>query len=190
MYMKKSIIGIAVTGAIFVLVSIGHTEEITSPQTLEQRLAILERKYENDQEAAAVKAKEGASVTAGKDGFAIKSNDGNYSLKITGYAQFDYRDYLGDHGSTQVADQFLLRRVRPTFDGTVSKYVVFRIITDLANGGGTTAGPTSSLVPDAYVELQYLNAAKPRFGKFKPPVGLENLQSDAVMPFSERSLVT
>src|SRR3954471_8176475 len=70
-------------------------------ESLEQRNAVLERKFENEQEAAAARAKEDSGVTTGKDGFQIKSNDGNYSLKISGLIQADYRDYLGDHGATQ-----------------------------------------------------------------------------------------
>ncbi len=159
-------------------------------QTIEQRLSILERKYEIDKEDAANKAKDASFVTSGNDGFQIKSTDGNSYLRISGLFQADYRDYLADHGSTQLNDQFFLRRVRPTFEGIVNKYIGFRITPDFANGGGTTSGPTSTLLPDAYVDLLYVNGAKARVGKFKPPVGLENLQSDPVMPFVERSLVT
>lgn len=175
----------------FLAATAAHSEETSTPSlTVEQRLAILERKYENDHEAAAAKTKSDASVQASKDGFFIKSNDGAYSLRLGGYVQADYRDYLGDHGSTQFADQFLLRRVRTSFDGTLAKNVVFKVTADFANGGGTTSGPTSSLLPDAYLELQYISAAKLRFGKIKPPFGLENIQSDPVMFFVERSLAT
>lgn len=188
---KKIILSLGVLLGLNIVISqLSRAEDEAPAQTLEQRLAILERKYENDQEAAAAKAKDGSGVTAGKDGFIIKSNDGNFSLKLSGVIQTDYRDYLGDHGSTQFSDQFLLRRVRPTFEGTVNKFITFRITPDFANGGGTTAGPTSSLLPDAYVELQYIQAAKLRVGKIKPPFGLENLQSDPALFFTERSVVT
>jgi len=119
-----------------------------------------------------------------------KSNEGTFTLKFSGLIQTDYRDYLGDHGAFQYSDQFLLRRVRPTFEGTVNKFIAFKITPDFANGGGTTAGPTSSLLPDAYVEIRSINAAKLRIGKFKPPLGLENLQSDPNLFFNERALPT
>jgi phosphate-selective porin OprO/OprP len=138
-------------------------------QALEQRNAILERKFENAQENAAARS---------------------FNLKISAVLQTDYRDYLGDHGSTQFNDQFLLRRVRPTFEGTVAKVVAFRFTPDFANGGGTTAGPTSGLLPDAWIELQYLKWAKLRIGKTKSPIGLEQLQSDPVLFFIERGLTT
>ncbi len=64
----------------------------------------------------------------------------------------------------------ILRRVRPTFSGTVYKYVDYFFRPDF--GQGTT------VIYDAYLELTYFPAAKVRVGKFKPPVGLERLQSD------------
>ena len=147
-------------------------EETTeaSNQTIEQRLAILERKYEIAQEEAAAKAKEGA---------------GKVALKLSGYVQTDYRDYLSD--ADQSTDQFLLRRVRPSIEGTINKVVDFRILPDFANGGGTTPGPTSSLLQDAYVELKTFPAFKIRAGKFKGPVSLERLQSGTALNFVERA---
>jgi phosphate-selective porin OprO/OprP len=191
--MYRRIVTAAVVSAVL-SISIAHTEETTAtketpPQTIEQRLSILERKYEIDKEDAAAKAKDAALVVSGKDGFQLKSADGNFTLKLSGCLQTDYRDFRGDH-PTNIADGFLLRRIRPTFEGTLNKFIVFRITPDFANGGGTTSGPTSSLLPDAYVELQYVSAAKVRVGKIKPLVGLENIQSDSQMPFIERSIVT
>ncbi len=158
--------------------------------TVEERLAILERKYENDQEAAATKAKDGFGVTANvKDGFQIKSNDGDFALRIGGILQGDYRDYLGDHNTApQITDTFLLRRIRLNLAGTLYKFLDFRLVSDFANGGGTTAGPTSSLLPDAYIEYRARPWAKIRFGKSKSPVGLEVLQSDPATLFVERGL--
>jgi phosphate-selective porin OprO and OprP len=189
--MEKNIL-LAVTLAWVTLITSQEirAEEGAPPQTMEQRLSILERKLEIAQEEAEKKKIEGSGVTTGKDGFQIKSNDGNFILKISGVLQVDYREHLGDHGPTQFNDQFLLRRVRPTFEGTLNKYVGFRITPDFANGGGTTSGPNSSLLPDAYLDLLYFPAAKVRIGKIKPPVGLENIQSDPVLFFNERSLVT
>jgi phosphate-selective porin OprO/OprP len=160
--------------------------EETPPSSVEERLSILERKYEVDQEAAAARAPEAATLTAGKDGVEIKTSDGNFSLRLSGYLQVDYRDYLDDQN--QFADQFLLRQVRTIFSGTVRKVVDYRIMTDFANGGGTTAGPTSTLLQDAYVEWKPKTWARVRGGKFKSPVGLERLRTDSSLSFVERSL--
>jgi phosphate-selective porin OprO and OprP len=134
-------------------------------QTIEERLAILEQKLETEQEAAS-----------------------NFSLKVSGYLQADYRDYLRDEGSTQFADQFYIRRARTAVSGTVHKHTDYRVMIDLANGGGTTPGPTSNLLQDAYVELKGIPWARLRLGKFKLPLGLERYQSDSSLAFVERAL--
>jgi phosphate-selective porin OprO/OprP len=46
------------------------------------------------------------------------------------------------------------------------------------------------VIYDAYVEAKYFERAKVRVGKFKPPVGLERLQSDDDTNFVERGLPT
>ena len=43
---------------------------------------------------------------------------------------------------------------------------------------------------EAYMQLNYFSRANLRVGKFKPPVGLERLQSDDDTSFIERGLPT
>jgi phosphate-selective porin OprO/OprP len=148
---------------------------------LDQQFKVAERKKELSDEDAASKAQNAASVTADTGGFTIKSNDGNFLLKIGADLQVDNRAYLGP-GAAFGSDGILLRRVRPTFSGTVYKYVDYFFRPDF--GQGTT------IIYDAYVELNYESAAKVRVGKFKPPVGLERLQSDDDTSFVERGLPT
>jgi phosphate-selective porin OprO/OprP len=150
--------------------------------SVEQRLAVLERKVENGQDAATT-ARAGAGVTSGKDGFQINSNDGNFALKISGYAQVDYRDFLSDND--RFVDPFSLRRVRVIFDGTVNEYVVFRIQPDFAAGGGANG---SSILQDAYAEAKYISWAKVRVGKFTAPMGIERIQSSANLLLVELGL--
>jgi phosphate-selective porin OprO and OprP len=160
-------------------------------QALEKRVEELElRLKEKDPPARPVEvpsaggslqAGSGASVGAGPGGFTIKSNDGNYSLKIGADLQVDSRTFNGG-GSSSLTDQFLLRRVRPTFSGTVYRYVDYYLRPDF--GQGTT------IIYDAYVQLNYFPRAQLRVGKFKPPVGLERLQSDDDTNFVERGLPT
>jgi phosphate-selective porin OprO/OprP len=123
----------------------------------------------------------GAGVTADTTGFRIKSNDGNFSLKIGADLQVDLRNFVGN-GDAGTTDQILLRRVRPTFSGTVYKDIDFFFRPDF--GQGTT------VIYDAYVQYNYFSRAALRVGKFKPPVGLERLQSDDDTSFVERGLPT
>jgi phosphate-selective porin OprO/OprP len=148
---------------------------LMSAQSTDQKIDALE------QEVKALEQKDTASVTADTSGFKIQSNDGNFLLKIGADLQVDNRAFLGD-GSAAGADTILLRRVRPTFSGTVYKYVDYFFRPDF--GGGQT------VIYDAYLELKYLAWAKLRVGKFKPPVDLERLMSDDDTSFIERGFPT
>jgi len=146
---------------------------------LQQQLDQLKQQQKTDEAVASNPAN--ASVTADTSGFTIKSSDGNFLLKIGADIQIDNRSFFGV-GSQGLSDTILLRRVRPTFSGTVYKYVDYFIRPDFGQG--------AVVIYDAYAELKYFNRAKLRVGKFKPPVGLERLQSDDDTSFVERGLPT
>ncbi|MCW5828519.1 MAG: porin [Deltaproteobacteria bacterium] len=120
-------------------------------------------------------------TVSGKDGFSIRSTDGDYRLRIRGYIQADARHFVEDDANKGVSS-FLLRRVRPIIEGTVAKHIKFRIMPDFA-------GSQLSL-QDAYIELDYFKAAVLRAGKFKAPFGLERLQSATALIFPERAFPT
>jgi phosphate-selective porin OprO/OprP len=153
-------------------------------ESLDQKLRIFERKRELEQETLTAKLKESPVITAsGKDGFGFKSADNNFQLKVGGYVQADSRFYTqGDPALLLGSSTFLLRRVRPIFQGTVYKYFDFRIMPDFGNN--------QAVVQDAYLDFNYLPGAKVRFGKMKPPVGLERLASGSELLFIERALPT
>ncbi len=148
---------------------------------LEQKIRILDRKAELEKEQTAEKAKTAGQATAGKDGFSLKSADGNFVLKLRGYVQLDGRFFQSDD-QRPGTDTFTLRRVRPIFEGTVYKIFDFRIMPDF--GGGQT------VLQDAYLEGRFTPAFRVRAGKFKPPVGLERLQSGTDLLFVERGFPT
>src|SRR5213078_5313763 len=79
-------------------------------------------------------------------------------------------------------DGFLLRRARPIFQGTVYRDFDFVFVPDF--------GGSSVQIFAAYANYRYDSWLQLRAGKFKVPVGLEQLQSDPVTSFNERSLVT
>ena len=112
-----------------------------------------------EDEAAAEKAKTQATVTADTSGFTIVSPHGNFLLKIGADLQLDNRTFFGEN-STNPMDQMLLRRVRPTFSGTIYKYIDYYFRPDFGQG--------TVVIYDAYVELKYFDFAKVRVGKFKP----------------------
>ncbi len=151
-------------------------------EALDQKVKILERRAELEKENAAAKAKEASILNAGKDGlFALKSADDSFKLRVGGYLQIDGRFFLHDEVPL-LTNTFLMRRVRPILEGTVYKYYDFRIMPDF--GGGTAS------LQDAYLSISYWPQTKLQVGKFKPPVGLERLQSGASLLFVERALPT
>ena len=161
------------------------TEAAKTPEErieeLDQKVRVLERRDEVDAEQAAEKAKSAASVTAGPEGFSIRSADNAFQLRLRGYVQLDGRFYNDDHLKRGV-DTFIVRRARPILEGTVFKIFDFRLMPDF--GGGTT------VLQDAYVNARFLPGFQVRAGKFKPPVGLERLQSATDLLFVERALPT
>ena len=134
--------------------------------------------------AGTIPAREANSVglvTGGPGGFTTQSEDGNFLLKIGADLQTDIRTFSGQ-GSSSLTDQILLRRVRPTFSGTVYKYIDYFFRPDFGQG--------SVIIYDAYAQFNYIPHFAIRAGKFKPPVGLERLQSDDDTDFVERGLPT
>ena len=148
---------------------------------LDQRARITERKLELTQETAAQKPPT-ASVSADEKGFGISSPDKAFELKLHALVQADARRifYSDDPVLRDKVDTFLLRRVRPIIDATVLGLVDLRITPDFGNN--TTA------LYDAYVDAHPAPWLRLRAGKFKPPIGLERLQTDNYVPLSERAL--
>ncbi len=150
-----------------------------TPSDLEQRVRILERKLELANEETVAKAKETVSLRAGPEGFQIQSGDKNFALKIRALIQADARFFIDDNAGNET-NSFLVRRARPILEGTLFGFSSFRLAPDLAGNGKTT-------LFDAYLDLAPWTFLKFRAGKFKPPIGLEHLQSDENLTFAERA---
>jgi phosphate-selective porin OprO/OprP len=148
-------------------------------EQLNQKVKVLERLRENEQENLAAKLKETPVVLAGKDGFVLKSADNDYQLKITGLLQSDGQFFVEDP-SKLGTNTFLLRRARPSFQGTLGKYFEFRIVPDFGNG--------TTVLQDAYIDWKFSSQLILRSGKYKTPFGLEQLQSDTDVPLILRGL--
>lgn len=136
--------------------------------SLDQRLRIIERKLELQDEAAEARAASAPVLAASEKGVSIKSADGAVELKLRALVQADGRFFSG---SVSQNDGFLLRRVEPTLEGSWGKLVAFRINPQFAGDSAT--------LNDAYVDLRFDPRATVRIGKAKPPLGLERLQSSA-----------
>ena len=146
---------------------------------LDQRLRVLERRLELQQEEAAAKAKEAPVVAVNDKGASLKSANGDYEIKIRGLLQGDGR-FFSSGVPSGTYDTFLLRTARPTIEGTLGKWIGFRFTPEFA-------GDSASIV-DAYADLKFSPAASVLLGKFTSPVGLERLQSSSALSDIERAL--
>jgi phosphate-selective porin OprO/OprP len=149
-------------------------------QELDQKVRILTRQRELDKEDAAAAAKTKPLVKLDASGFTLSSADTNFSISLHGLVQLDSRTFFADHNL--VNSGFLLRRARPIITGTVFHDFDFNFTPDF---GGSVVQ-----IQDAYLNYRYRPELQLEAGKFKSPVGLEQLQSDPHLLFNERSLVT
>jgi phosphate-selective porin OprO/OprP len=156
---------------------------------LDQKVRILERKIELDKEAAAEKAKTTPTISIGASGFSASSADSNFVLKVRGYVQTDGRFYPGDDFVGKANDTFLLRRVRPIFEGTLFEKYDYRVMLDFGQNVSSSAA-NNGFLQDAYLNARFLPEFQVQAGKFKEPVGLERLQSGANLLFVERGYPT
>ncbi len=151
---------------------------------LDQRLHQLEQQQEaRAQEAAAAKAAAPAApkVSLTDKGFTFASGDGANSVSIRGLVQFDSRLFFDRRDSAN--NTFVLRRARPIIEGTFGGIYSFQFVPEFGGTGAAT-------ILDANLGIAVSKAVQFRFGKFKAPVGLEQLQSDSWTFFNERSMVS
>ena len=151
-------------------------------EELSQQVKVLERNRELDQEAAEAKAKETPKLIIGENGFSFASADTNFSVQLKGVLQVDSRTFFQDAGTTG-NDGILLRRARPILQGTVFRDFDFLFVPDFG-GSGTPQ------IFDAYLNYRYSPELQLQVGKYKTPVGLEQLQADQNVLFNERALPT
>src|SRR6185436_13108389 len=148
----------------------------------EQKIRVLERKLELQDEAAKAAVPNTPVVRASpQQGFRIQSADGANVVRLRGVLQFDGR-YFPDDVTPETSDTWILRRVRPILEGTLNGIYDFRFTPDFAGG--------RAIVQDAYIAARLKPWAVVTAGKFKPPVGLERLQSATDLRFVERGFPT
>lgn len=115
-------------------------------------------------------------------GFFLRSESGEYSLRIGGYTQLDGRLFLPDEGDGPTS-QFLVRRARLVLEGFLGPWLDFKL-----QPGFEGANPQ---LYDMFVDLKPFGPwAKIRVGKFKTPTGLERLQPARDLPLVERGAAT
>jgi phosphate-selective porin OprO/OprP len=147
----------------------------------EQKILVLERKLEIQEEAATTAKKEAPVVSAGPRGFSLKSADGANQLRLRGTLHVDGKSLDGTD-PTGLTDGWQAARVRPTFEGTFGGIYEFKFMPDFGQG--------RTVIQDAYVTARLNPAFAVTAGKFKSPVGLERLQSANDIRFVQRGFPT
>lgn len=155
-------------------------EEAKGEETLEDRLAALEKAYQKDKDAADKKKADDAKKP---------------TMKISGRIHFDYwaipdGSPLANALETQNAnpaaepeDRFTFRRVRLTFQGDIPDNMLYRIDLEVAN-------PNSPTIRDCFLgwkELPVLQTVL--IGNQKRPYGLDHLNSSNQNIFLERPYI-
>jgi phosphate-selective porin OprO/OprP len=121
-------------------------------------------------------------ISAGANGFSFRSADTNFVLTMHGLVQADSRSFFKDNPLSQGNDGFILRRARPILEGTVFRDCDFLLVPDF--------GYLGFLLYDASVTYRFAPWLHLTAGKFKGPVGLEQLQTDYAASLNERSLAS
>lgn len=154
-------------------------------RALEQRVAALEadRTALPAAPAPVVAAPEPASrpsprVGAKEPGFSVAPADETSVLRIHALVQLDGRWFPSD-GGIAGNDTFLIRRGRLGIDGRVNRVIEFQVTPEFAGSSPTLL--------DANLNLAWRKSLQVRAGRFKAPVGLEQLQSDPWALFAERA---
>lgn len=140
-------------------------------------------------------------IVSEKDGIGLKSNDGDFSIKLHGLVQVDNRNIDADN-TAAATDGWMIRKARPWIEGSLFGWIDYRLTPEFAtttanvatSSNGTSVSGRSTIgtpeVIDAYFDAKFKPWFKVRVGKFKPFVGLARLQSDVDGKFLEQSFVT
>ncbi len=123
-----------------------------------------------------------ASVAAGPGGFGLSSRDKQWQIRFRALVQADGRFWFDDKQRPEI-NTFLIRRAQaPIIEGKLPYGVSFLVYPDF--GGGTVT------LQDAFLGLDLNDALRFRFGKFRPPFGLERLEPTSNLSFVEFGLPT
>jgi phosphate-selective porin OprO/OprP len=112
-------------------------------------------------------------------GYTLQSADGANVIHFRGNVSLDGR-FFSDSYTPITADTFLVRRLRPTLEGTLDNNIDFRIMPDFAQG--------KTILQDGWANVRFEPWLGLQFGKFKAPAGLERLQLEQFGRFIEASL--
>ncbi len=159
-------------------------------QELEQAVKDLSREIdalkEADAKAAATTQKPDSEVptVVWREGVQFNDPRGNWSLRIFGRGQFDYRQF----DPNAAANTFAIRRARLGAGINFMKYYGLTIEGEYATGSAQGVATQGTAITNASMDFNWFSKARIRAGQFKPQFGLENTASANFSDFQERAL--
>jgi phosphate-selective porin OprO and OprP len=109
----------------------------------------------------------------------IESADGQFGFRLGGRIMTDAAHY--DEDINTLGSGTELRRVRLSWDGTLSRNWAFKGALEMAGGAD---------LKSTYLEYVGLPDTYFRFGKYKEPISMEELSSSKYTTFMERAMLT
>jgi phosphate-selective porin OprO/OprP len=131
----------------------------------------------------------GPGKEAGWDqGAFLKSFDASDGyLRIGSDLEVDFRGFPDKDDGKDVSS-FLVRRARINLDGIFATYFDYRLMMDFSQKQSNTSDQAITIIQDAWVNVHYWDEFQLEIGKFKSPIGFEQLIQDRATPFIERSM--
>jgi phosphate-selective porin OprO and OprP len=106
----------------------------------------------------------------------VTAADGSNTVRLRGNVAIDWRQF-SDSATPASASMFFARRMRPVIDGVMAGTYAYRLAPDFGSGRAT--------LQEAWISGRVNDWLSLQFGKFKTPVGLERLQADQFVRFTE-----
>jgi phosphate-selective porin OprO/OprP len=122
---------------------------------------------------------EALTSSFGPSGFTLRSADGANVIHLRGNVSVDGR-FFTDGKTRTAADTWLVRKLRPTLEGTLGGRYDFRFMPDFGQG--------KAILQDGWADARIRPWLIFEVGKFKAPVGLERLQLEQNARFIEAGL--
>ena len=159
--------------------------------SIEERLKNIEKQVEALQKENAdlkQQLKEGDS-SKGRPAF-VKALGKESKLSLGGYIQTQFEAGNAPDSRFSANDRFLIRRARLNLSGSIYQDFAFKLEGEFGNSNLKNNASYRAQATDAYLEWTRYNFAKIRVGQFKTTFGYEQLQSDPLLTFAERSIAS
>lgn len=173
------------------LALLGSTALMGADAATEERLKNIEKQLDNLQkENTSLKSKLQAEGLGGSDTATVKAGGKEKKIQLGGMLQAQYEAGSTPDTRFSNADRFLVRRARLNVSGSFLESFAWKLEGEFGNANLKNNASYKAIATDAYIAWTRYDFANVKLGQFKTTFGYEQLVSDSVLPFAERSLVS